>query len=112
VRQERDGVDLGIALMLALSGLATVVFYLVVTLVLGALFSSSGGSGFATVCPRADRSSARRGSRGSGNRRARIHTSCAVISAPTLDLAFARWCFTVEGDKPSRGRLPSRSRSR
>jgi hypothetical protein len=30
-------VDLGIALMLALSGLATVVFYLVVTLVLGAL---------------------------------------------------------------------------
>jgi hypothetical protein len=31
-------VDLGIALMLALPGLATVVFYLVVTLVLGALF--------------------------------------------------------------------------
>ena len=33
---------------------------------------------------------------------ARIHTSCAVVSAPTRDLAFARWCFTVECDRPSR----------
>ena len=39
---------------------------------------------------------------GSGSRSARIHTSCAVVSAPTLDLAFARWCFTVECDSPRR----------
>ena len=32
---------------------------------------------------------------GSGNRGARIHTSCAIGVAPTLDRAFARWCFTV-----------------
>ena len=32
---------------------------------------------------------------GSGRREARIHTSWAVVSAPTLDRAFARWCFTV-----------------
>jgi hypothetical protein len=38
---------------------------------------------------------------GSGSRGARIHTSCAVVSAPTLDRAFARWCFTAECDKPS-----------
>ena len=25
-----------------------------------------------------------------------------MVSAPTLDLAFARWCFTVECDRPSR----------
>lgn len=29
-------------------------------------------------------------SSGPGNRGARIHTSCAVVSAPTLDRAFAR----------------------
>ncbi len=39
---------------------------------------------------------------GSGNRGARIHTSCAVVAAPTLDRAFARWCFTVECDRPRR----------
>ena len=39
---------------------------------------------------------------GSGSREARIHTSCAVVVAPILDRAFARWCFTVECDKPSR----------
>ena len=39
---------------------------------------------------------------GSGSRGARIHTSCAVVSAPTLDRAFARWCFTVECDRPRR----------
>ena len=42
------------------------------------------------------------GSEGSGSRGARIHTSCAVVVAPTLDRAFARWCFTVECDRPSR----------
>ena len=31
---------------------------------------------------------------------ARIQTSCAVVVAPTLDRAFARWCLTVEGDRP------------
>ena len=35
---------------------------------------------------------------GSGSRGARIHTSCAIVSAPTFDRAFARWCFTVECD--------------
>jgi hypothetical protein len=39
---------------------------------------------------------------GSGSRAARIHTSCAVVSAPTFDRAFARWCFTVECDRPRR----------
>jgi hypothetical protein len=39
---------------------------------------------------------------GSGNRVPRIHTSCAVVVAPTLDRAFARWCFTVECDRPRR----------
>jgi hypothetical protein len=34
--------------------------------------------------------------------RAKIHTSCAVVATPTLDLAFAKWCFTVECDRPSR----------
>ena len=33
---------------------------------------------------------------GSGSRGARIHTSCAVVSAPTLDRALARWCLTFE----------------
>jgi len=37
-----------------------------------------------------------------GHGPARIHTSCAVASAPTLDRAFARWCPTVECDRPSR----------
>ena len=37
---------------------------------------------------------------GSGSRGARIHTSCAVVAAPTLDRAFARWRFTVECDSP------------
>jgi hypothetical protein len=41
-------------------------------------------------------------SSGSCKRGARIHTSCAVVVAPTLDLAFARWCFTVECDIPRR----------
>ena len=31
-----------------------------------------------------------------------IHTSCAVVSAPTFDRAFARWCLTVECDRPRR----------
>ena len=39
---------------------------------------------------------------GSGSRGARIHTSCAVVVAPTFDRAFARWCFTVECDRPRR----------
>ena len=37
-----------------------------------------------------------------GQPRAKIHTSCAVVSAPTLDRAFARWCFTVECQRPRR----------
>ena len=41
-------------------------------------------------------------SSGSGNRLAIIHTSCAVVVAPTLDRAFARWCFAVECDRPRR----------
>jgi len=32
---------------------------------------------------------------GSDSREARIHTSDAVVSAPTLDLALARCCLTV-----------------
>src|ERR1035437_9169290 len=39
---------------------------------------------------------------GSGSREARIHTSCAVVTAPILDRTFARWCFTVECDMPRR----------
>ena len=39
---------------------------------------------------------------GSDRRGARIHTSCAVVAAPTLDRAFARWCLTVECDRPRR----------
>ena len=39
---------------------------------------------------------------GSGRRGARIHTSCAVVSAPTPHRAFARWCFTVECDSRRR----------
>ena len=39
---------------------------------------------------------------GSGNRGPRIHTSCAVVVAPTFDRALARWCFTVECDSPRR----------
>ena len=39
---------------------------------------------------------------GSGSRGPRIHTSRTVVDAPTLDRAFARWCFTVECDSPSR----------
>jgi GGDEF domain-containing protein len=35
-------------------------------------------------------------SSGSGSRGARVHTSCAVVAAPTLDRAFDRWCLTVE----------------
>ena len=38
----------------------------------------------------------------SGSRGARIHTNCAVVSAPTFERAFARWCFTVECDRPRR----------
>ena len=38
-------------------------------------------------------------SAGSDSRAARIYTSCAVVVAPTLDRAFARWCFTVERDR-------------
>ena len=33
---------------------------------------------------------------GFGSRGAGIQTSCAVVSAPTLDRAFASWCLTVE----------------
>ena len=51
---------------------------------------------------RARSSSASTTPSGSGSRWARILTSCALVSAPTLDLAFARWCFTVECDRPSR----------
>ncbi len=47
---------------------------------------------------------------GSGRRGARIHTSCAVVSAPTLDRAFARWCFTSSATSPGGGRLPSPTR--
>jgi len=47
-------------------------------------------------------SSLRAASSGSGSSGARIHTSCAVVSAPTLDRAPARWCLTVECDRPSR----------
>ena len=43
---------------------------------------------------------------GPGSRSARIHTSCAVVSAPTLDRAFARWCFTVECESPRRWAAP------
>jgi hypothetical protein len=39
---------------------------------------------------------------GSGIRGARIHARCAVVSAPTRELAFARWCFTVECDSPKK----------
>jgi len=39
---------------------------------------------------------------GSGSRGARIHTSCAVVVTPTLDRAVARWCFTVECERPRR----------
>jgi hypothetical protein len=39
---------------------------------------------------------------GSGSRGANIHTSCAVVSAPTFVRAFARWCLTVECDRPRR----------
>lgn len=35
-------------------------------------------------------------------RGARTHTSCAVIVAPTFDRALARWCYTVECDRPRR----------
>src|SRR4051794_14228372 len=35
--------------------------------------------------------------------RAQIHTSCAVVSAPTLDRALARWCLTVGCDGRGRG---------
>jgi hypothetical protein len=53
--------------------------------------------GKTTELPRATRvASGLTGSRGS-----RIHTSCAVLLAPVLDRAFARWCFTVECDRPS-----------
>ena len=38
----------------------------------------------------------------SGSHSARIQTGCAVVSAPTFDRAFARWCFTVECSRPSR----------
>ncbi len=31
-----------------------------------------------------------------------IHTSCAVVAAPTLDRALANGCLTVECDRPSR----------
>ena len=40
------------------------------------------------------------GPRAPGSRGPRIHTSCAVVDAPTFDRAFARWCFTVECDRP------------
>jgi hypothetical protein len=33
---------------------------------------------------------------GQGSLAVRTHTSCAVVVAPTLDRAFARWCLTVE----------------
>jgi len=36
---------------------------------------------------------------GPGSCGARIHTSCADLSAPTFDRAFARWCLTVECDR-------------
>ena len=41
-------------------------------------------------------------SSGSGRRGERIHTSCAVVVAPSLDRALARWCLTVECDSPRR----------
>ena len=43
---------------------------------------------------------------GIGQSRARIHTSWAVVAAPTFDRAFARWCFTVECDSPRRCAAP------
>jgi hypothetical protein len=56
-------------------------------------------------CPpgpcRADRySSASATPSGTGSRGLRIHTSCAVVSSPILDRASARWCLTVECDRP------------
>ena len=37
---------------------------------------------------------------GSGSRGPRIQTSCAVVATPALVRAFAKWCFTVECDRP------------
>ena len=37
---------------------------------------------------------------GSGSSGAKIHTGWAVVVAPTSDGALARWCFTVECDRP------------
>ena len=39
-------------------------------------------------------------SSGSGKRDNRIHTSCAVVVALSLDRALAKWCVTVECDSP------------
>jgi len=63
--------------------------------------------GFGRVAPRprrADRySSVWAIPSGSVRRGARIHTSCAVVTAPTLERAFARWCFTVGARSRSSG---------
>jgi hypothetical protein len=67
----------------------------------GLRFRPAFRTGVAPRCP--DRSSSTCAiALGSGSRGARIHTSCAVVSAPTFDRAFARWCFTVECDRPRR----------
>jgi hypothetical protein len=78
-----------------------------------AVRGSRGGPSSPTPPPREPSRRARRSSddpspsactssSGLGNRSARIHTSCAVVVAPTLDRALARWCLTVECDRPSR----------
>ena len=38
----------------------------------------------------------------SGRRGARMRARCAVVATPTLERAFARWCFTVECERPRR----------
>jgi len=43
-------------------------------------------------------------------RRARIQTSSAVASAPTINRAIARWYFTVECDRPKQAPLTALAR--
>jgi hypothetical protein len=57
-------------------------------------------------------SSCRANPSASGSRGPRIHTNCAVVSAPTLDRAFARWGLTVECDRPSLWAAASPTRRR
>ena len=61
---------------------------------------------------RCSQGSASAWSAGSGNRGARVQTSCAVVVAPTLDRAFARWGFSVECERPRRRAVPSPIRPR